>query len=155
MFFGATGNPIIKWQLLFLLRLQVYAFSTVTYVLFLTIVSHAWQALESFRKQEVDFLIATDVAARVSISDHFLWIDYLCQDWSRLWILRTRGHSFLKVFTAWNLFFTWSGGIKIAYSWLTWTVCLVTDFFHVFIQGLDIVGVETVINFHCPSDITV
>lgn len=42
-------------------------------------------ALESFRKQEVDFLIATDVAAR----------------------------------------------------------------------GLDIVGVETVINFHCPSDITV
>ncbi|KAG0567645.1 hypothetical protein KC19_7G151100 [Ceratodon purpureus] len=42
-------------------------------------------ALESFRKQEVDFLIATDVAAR----------------------------------------------------------------------GLDIVGVETVINFHCPSDITI
>lgn len=42
-------------------------------------------ALESFRKQEVDFLIATDVAA----------------------------------------------------------------------HGLDIVGVETVINFHCPSDITI
>jgi hypothetical protein len=32
-----------------------------SYVLLLTL-----QALESFRKQEVDYLIATDVAARVS-----------------------------------------------------------------------------------------
>jgi ATP-dependent RNA helicase DDX27 len=50
-----------------------------SYVLLLTL-----QALESFRKQEVDYLIATDVAAR----------------------------------------------------------------------GLDIMGVETVVNFHCPRDIT-
>jgi hypothetical protein len=34
-----------------------------SYVLLLTL-----QALESFRKQEVDYLIATDVAARVSDS---------------------------------------------------------------------------------------
>jgi len=33
--------------------------------------SLAWQALESFKKQEVDFLIATDVAARVSVWNSF------------------------------------------------------------------------------------
>lgn len=33
---------------------------------FICLVWHALQALEQFRKQEVDFLIATDVAARVS-----------------------------------------------------------------------------------------
>jgi hypothetical protein len=64
----------------FTIRLQFSAFSAVTYVLFLTIMSLAWQALESFRKQEVDFLIATDVAARVSVSNHLLRIGYLCQD---------------------------------------------------------------------------
>ena len=40
--------------------------------------------------------------------------------------------------------------------WPFFIVCFITGFcFHVCIQGLDIVGVETVINFHCPSDITV
>ena len=62
------------------IRLQVYAFSAVMFVLFLTIMLLAWQALESFRKQEVDFLIATDVAARVSAFNYLLRIDYLCQD---------------------------------------------------------------------------
>ena len=43
---------------------------------------------------------------------------------------------------------------KDCFPWPLSTVCMATDFFHVCIQGLDIVGVETVINFHCPSDIT-
>ena len=69
--------------------------------------------MELFRNKDVDFLIATDVAARVS-------------DVSGLYGFRL----FIDLIKDNSL-----GMISM-------------------LQGLDIVGVETVINFECPRDIT-
>ncbi|RWW51779.1 hypothetical protein BHE74_00041846, partial [Ensete ventricosum] len=80
-------------------------------------------ALEQFRKQEVDFLIATDVAARVNFAKYHNDSVLLSCD------------PLLETF-----------GIDILLS------KLMTIFYCLLEQGLDIVGVQTVINFACPRD---
>lgn len=146
-----------------------------TYVLPLTIMLLAWQALESFRTQEVDFLIATDVAARVSAWNCFLRIDFLlglvgyqsrehvfcsmfftCSNPTHSLIRKFKGflHCMGFIFVFYVNLIDWVQHGYIPLLWPFSTVFLVTDLFHMYIQGLDIVGVETVINFHCPADIT-
>lgn len=75
------------------------------------------QSLELFRKQEVDFLIATDVAARVSI--------------------RSKQLIFKILFS-----------VVSSYAFSPLEHCRVWSF-----QGLDIIGVQTVINYACPREI--